>query len=82
MNFCIISPAAGLKQFATLSTTHLVLSHITDSAYMSFYRERRDAGQGGTAALAGREPGHRDVTQPPIEAQSLQHARRPVAVVP
>src|SRR5438309_7133914 len=44
MNFCIISPVAGLKQFATLSTTHLVLSHITDSAYMSFYRERRDAG--------------------------------------
>jgi len=44
MNFCVISPVPGLRHFATLSTTHLVLSHITHSTYMTFYRERRDAG--------------------------------------
>lgn len=44
MNFCIISPAAGLQQFATLSKTHLVLSHVDNAIYTEFYRQRRDAG--------------------------------------
>lgn len=44
MNFCIISPTAGLKRYSTLSKNHLVLAHIEDRDYISFYRKRREEG--------------------------------------
>lgn len=44
MQFCIICPTTGLERYATLSTTHLVLSHIEDPLYQEFYIKRRKAG--------------------------------------
>lgn len=44
MEFCVISPTAGLERYATLSKTHLVLAHVEDSNYMNFYQERKKAG--------------------------------------
>ena len=46
MDFCIITPTAGLERYATLSKTHMVLQHIADGdpAYKKFYMERRKAG--------------------------------------
>jgi hypothetical protein len=44
MDFRIISPTAGLEKFATLSKSHLILAHVKDSSYRSFYKERREAG--------------------------------------
>lgn len=46
MNFCIISPIAGLERYATLSRTHLLLAQINAPGYWKFYermiRERGD----------------------------------------
>jgi hypothetical protein len=44
MQFCIISPATGLQQWATKSKAHLVLSHVTNALYQQFYRGRREDG--------------------------------------
>lgn len=46
MEFCIISPTAGLERYAVLSKTHLVLRHVykTDKTYREFYQNRREAG--------------------------------------
>lgn len=44
MEFCIISPTAGLERYATLSKTHLVLAQIEDPQYQQFYIKRRVAG--------------------------------------
>src|SRR5438477_6253945 len=46
MEFCIITPTAGLERYATLSKTHLVLAHYWDKdiAYRKFYHERKAAG--------------------------------------
>lgn len=44
MEFCIISPTAGLEKYATLSKTHLVLAHVNSNAYKSFYQQRRREG--------------------------------------
>lgn len=44
MQFCVISPAAGLGRFATLSKIHLVLSHVKNPVYREFYRQRQEAG--------------------------------------
>jgi hypothetical protein len=44
MEFAIISPVAGLERYATLSKTHLVLSHIDDPAYWLFYEKRKEVG--------------------------------------
>jgi hypothetical protein len=44
MNFCIITPTAGLERYATLSKTHLVLAQIKDEKYRSFYKQRREKG--------------------------------------
>lgn len=44
MNFSIIAPTAGLKEFATLSKTHLVLSHVRNMLYWNFYTEREQEG--------------------------------------
>lgn len=47
MNFCIISPTAGLERYATRSKTHMVLAHqcIKDERYREFYLERRSLGE-------------------------------------
>jgi len=45
MDFCIISPTAGLERYATLSKTHLVLAHeckVND--YLRFYIGRQQEG--------------------------------------
>ena len=44
MEFCIISPTAGLNRYSTLSKTHLVLPFVEDQEYWRFYTKRRDAG--------------------------------------
>lgn len=44
MDFCIISPTAGLEKYAVLSKTHLVLAHINQREYIDFYKNRRVAG--------------------------------------
>lgn len=44
MEFCIISPSAGLENFASQSHTHLVLPQIRDKTYTNFYRSRRKQG--------------------------------------
>ncbi len=44
MEFCIISPTAGLERYATLSKTHLVLAHILDKEYVDFYQQCRADG--------------------------------------
>ena len=44
MQFCIITPIAGLERYASLSNTHLVLSHIKDEHYREFYKARRKKG--------------------------------------
>lgn len=44
MEFCIISPTAGLKRYATLSRTHMVLAHIQSPEYERFYLERQQMG--------------------------------------
>lgn len=46
MEFCVISPTAGLEKYAVLSKYHLVLRHVykTDPAYRVFYQKRREAG--------------------------------------
>lgn len=44
MQFCIISPAVGLQQWATLSKAHLVLAHVDNALYQQFYRRRREQG--------------------------------------
>lgn len=44
MEFCIISPTAGLERYAKLSRWHLVLAHVDDPDYHLFYVERREAG--------------------------------------
>lgn len=42
MNFCILSPTAGLERYAKLSRTHLCLAHITNEKYWAFYKFRRE----------------------------------------
>jgi len=45
VDFCIISPTAGLERYATLSKTHLVLStEWTNETYRNFYKARKAAG--------------------------------------
>jgi hypothetical protein len=45
VDFCIISPTAGLERYATLSKTHLVLStEWTNEAYRNFYKACKAAG--------------------------------------
>lgn len=44
MEFCIISPVAGLERYAKLSKTHLVLAHILDKKYIDFYQQCRADG--------------------------------------
>lgn len=44
MEFCVISPTAGLEKYAVLSKYHLVLAHIEDPIYIQFYQQRREAG--------------------------------------
>lgn len=44
MEFCIISPIAGLERYSTLSKTHLLLPQIQDQRYWDFYLKRRAAG--------------------------------------
>jgi hypothetical protein len=44
MEFCIISPTAGLERYATLSKTHLVLSQVEERQYKEFYLKRRREG--------------------------------------
>lgn len=44
MNFCIITPIAGLERYATLSKTHLLLAHLKQEEYWEFYKHRREAG--------------------------------------
>lgn len=44
MEFCIISPVAGLERYSTLSRTHLLLAHLTNPKYWEFYHERKKAG--------------------------------------
>jgi hypothetical protein len=39
MRFSIISPVAGLQKFSSLSTTHLLLAHVDNPLYWSFYRQ-------------------------------------------
>lgn len=44
MEFCIITPEAGLERYATLSRTHLLLCQIDNLKYWDFYIKRRIAG--------------------------------------
>lgn len=44
MEFCVIAPAAGLQRYATLSKSHLVLSHVKNALYREFYRQRAKEG--------------------------------------
>lgn len=44
MKFCVITPIGGLRKFAMLSNTHLVLAHINSPEYREFYRARRESG--------------------------------------
>lgn len=44
MEFCILSPIAGLERYSTLSRHHLVLAHIQHPKYVEFYRRRKAAG--------------------------------------
>lgn len=45
MEFCVISPTAGLERYATLSKTHLVLSHMCkEHDYAQFYIKRKMEG--------------------------------------
>jgi len=42
MEFCVISPTAGLERYATLSKTHLVLAHeCKNHDYVEFYIKRQ-----------------------------------------
>lgn len=41
MQFCIISPTAGLERYATRSRTHLLLPQVHSTQYWEFYRKRR-----------------------------------------
>lgn len=41
MKLCIISPVAGLEEFASLSDCHLLLAQIKNPKYRSFYWNRR-----------------------------------------
>lgn len=45
MNFCVISPIAGLEQYARQSKTHLVLAQMLhNDRYREFYDNRKSAG--------------------------------------
>jgi hypothetical protein len=44
MQFCVISPIAGLNQFSTLSKSHLVLAQRKEPEYVEFYKERKRLG--------------------------------------
>lgn len=44
MEFCIISPTAGLSRYSTLSKRHLVLPQIKSPLYRDFYVKRRKQG--------------------------------------
>jgi hypothetical protein len=44
VDFCILSPIAGLERYSTLSKTHLLLSQIRDPRYWEFYNRRHKAG--------------------------------------
>ena len=46
MEFCIISPTAGLELFATRSKTHMTLAPqvVGDTEYLRFYIKQRDSG--------------------------------------
>lgn len=46
MEFCVISPTAGLEKYAVLSKWHLVLAHEfwLNGPYRDFYLKRREAG--------------------------------------
>jgi hypothetical protein len=44
VEFCILSPIAGLERYSKLSRHHLVLPQITNPIYQNFYLERKAAG--------------------------------------
>jgi hypothetical protein len=44
MDFAIITPTAGLEEYATRSRLQMALAHIKDAEYWDFYEERRKAG--------------------------------------
>lgn len=44
MEFCILSPVAGLERYSTLSRHHLLLPHIRLAGYWEFYKQRSKAG--------------------------------------
>lgn len=44
MEFCILSPIAGLERYARLSKRHLLLPQIRSSVYEEFYKARRAEG--------------------------------------
>ena len=39
MRFSVITPVAGLQAFATMSHTHLLLSHVQNELYWKFYQQ-------------------------------------------
>jgi hypothetical protein len=44
MEFCVLSPVAGLERYSTLSRHHLVLPQIKNEQYRQFYKQRREKG--------------------------------------
>jgi hypothetical protein len=44
VEFCPISPVAGLERYCILSKTHLLLAQIRDPRYWEFYIKRREVG--------------------------------------
>ena len=79
MDFCIISPTAGLNRYSTLSKTHLVLPHVNDKDYWDFYEGRREAGDRiilDNGAYEGRE--FNEVRYTGL----LRHLKPQVAVLP
>lgn len=78
MEFAIISPTAGLERYATLSKTHLVLSHqCGDPVYRDFYLSRREAGD--TLIL---DNGSYENNEPFINPELIQYLEPNIVVLP
>lgn len=84
MEFCVISPTAGLERYATLSKTHLVLAHeyerdveLDSIDYRKFYLKRREAGDFIILDNGAYEAGH-----PFFSRRLIQELQPQVVVLP
>lgn len=78
MEFCVISPTAGLEKYARLSKTHLVLGHMCSvTAYREFYQQRKADGD-----FIILDNGAYEYGRPSISWEAIQALEPDVVVLP